>query len=457
MKKLISILMVLVLLMTAGCSAEKKEDTSSAPGTEKSETAAENSDKTPKEQEASAETGETGEVSVYFIKGMGASALMTAVKDQLPENISLDIHEFADEISLKQEIDASGMPDLLLLEEGMYRDALDPYTLIADGQATPLSEYIESEKMAGTLKEEDYFKGVFTVGEVKDDIYYLPLSMKTYFGITSKAKYEDSPLASLDESYTLEELLDSLLLDKDQHDDGYMLTYPRMIASPDETVLFMEIMQETGVIRLDQASGETLVTNEEALEKIKAYCEVVQNDIIISRNIKNSDRFDTFYENYLMVTPNLNLAHQARYWQSAMTELLQEEEKLLFFPSCNADDTYGATANIVGMIGASSDAKNAAYRVLRRVMDIPETTWIGITIGDTPNILGPVSRKTFEAQLQALTDDYGAKYKLNAQTFTRLSLDEAQKESLSNWAEKVEIKPILSLPMVEFVAKLMKK
>ena len=90
-------------------------------------------------------------------------------------------------------------------------------------------------------------------------------------------------------------------------------------------------------------------------------------------------------------------------------------------------------------------------------MDIPETTWIGITIGDTPNILGPVSRKTFEAQLQALTDDYGAKYKLNAQTFTRLSLDEAQKESLSNWAEKVEIKPILSLPMVEFVAKLMEK
>ena len=193
MKKLISILMVLVLLMTAGCSTEKAEETSLAPETEKSDTAADNSDMTQKEQEASAETEETGEISVYFIKGMGASALMTAVKDQLPEDISLDIHEFADEISLKQEIDASGMPDLLLLEEGMYRDALDPYTLIADGQATPLSEYIESEKMAGTLKEEDYFKGVFTVGEVNDDIYYLPFSGRSdRFYICASAIYGDS-------------------------------------------------------------------------------------------------------------------------------------------------------------------------------------------------------------------------------------------------------------------------
>lgn len=457
MKKLISILMVLVLLMTAGCSEEKAEETSLAPGTEKSDTAAENPDKTTKEQEASAETGETGEVSVYFIMGMGASALMKAVKDQLPEDISLDIHEFADETSLKQEIDANGMPDLLLLEDLLYRDSLDPYTLIADGQVAPLSGYIGDEKQAGALKEEEYFQGVFSVGEVGNDVYYLPLSMKTYFGITSKAKYEAGPLGTLGESYTLEELIDSLLLEKDQHDDGYMLTFPRMIVAPDEISLFMEIMQETGVIRFDPVSRETVVVNEEILEKIKAYCSVVQDDLTISGTIKNSDRFDTYYENFLMVTPNMNLAHQTRYWQSAMSELLQEEEKIIFFPSCDPAGTYGAATNIIGMIGASSNAKNAAYRVLRAMMEIPGTTWLGITIGDTENVLGPVSRKAFEEELQALTDDYGAKYKLNAQTFTRLALDEAQREALLNWAEKVEIKPILSMPMVEFVTELIEK
>ena len=444
MKRFISILLVLGLLMAAGCSTQKTENTSSVPESEKETT-------------VSDETEETGEVSVYYVKGFGVSALIAAVKKWLPEDITLDIHEFADETSLKQEIDANGMPDLLLLEEGMYRDALDPYTLIADRQAAPLSGYIGDEKQDGTLKEEDYFRGVFTVGEVGNDVYYLPLSMKTYFGISSKAKYEAGPLGSLGESYTLEELIDSLLLEKDQHDDGYMLTFPRMIVAPDETVLFMEIMEETGVIRFDPVSGETVVVNEEILEKIKAYCGVVQDDLTISGNIKNSDRFDTYYENFLMVTPNMNLAHQTRYWQSAMSELLQEEEKIIFFPSCDPAGTYGATTNIIGMIGADSDNKSVAYRVLRVMMEIPGTTWLGITIGDTENVLGPVSRKAFEEELQALTDDYGAKYKLNAQTFTRMALDEAQREVLSEWAEKVEIKPILSMTMVEFVTKLIEK
>lgn len=444
MKRFISILLVLALLMAAGCSTQKTENTSSMPEGEKETT-------------VSDETEETGEVSVYYIKGFGVSALMAAVKDQLPEDISLDIHEFADETSLKQEIDANGMPDLLLLEDILYRDALDPYTLIADGQVAPLSGYIGDEKQAGTLKEEEYFQGVFSVGEVGNDVYYLPLSMKTYFGITSKAKYEAGPLGTLGESYTLEELIDSLLLEKDQHDDGYMLTFPRMIVAPDEISLFMEIMVETGVIQFDPVSGETIVVNEEILEKIKAYCSVVQDDLTISGTIKNSDRFDTYYENFLMVTPNMNLAHQTRYWQSAMSELLQEEEKIIFFPSCDPAGTYGATTNIIGMIGASSNAKNAAYRVLRAMMEIPGTTWLGITIGDTENVLGTVSRKSFEEELQALTDDYGAKYKLNAQTFTRLALDEVQREQLSNWAEKVEIKPILSMFMVEYVNKVIGK
>jgi hypothetical protein len=105
------------------------------------------------------------------------------------------------------------------------------------------------------------------------------------------------------------------------------------------------------------------------------------------------------------------------------------------------------------MVGTDSDNKSVAYRVLRVMMEIPGTTWLGITIGDTENVLGPVSRKAFEEELQALTDDYGAKYKLGAQTFTRLALDEAQREVLLEWAEKVEIKPVLSMPMVEFTAK----
>ncbi|MBQ7058125.1 MAG: hypothetical protein IJM83_02315, partial [Firmicutes bacterium] len=290
MKRFISILLVLALLMAAGCSTQKTENTSSVPEGEKETT-------------VSDETEETGEVSVYYIKGFGVSALLVAVKNGLPEDISLDIHEFADETSLKQEIDANGMPDLLLLEDLLYRDVLDPYTLIADGQVAPLSGYIGDEKQAGALKEEEYFQGVFSVGEVGNDIYYLPLSMKTYFGITSKAKYEAGPLGTLGESYTLEELIDSLLLEKDQHDDGYMLTFPRMIVAPDEISLFMEIMQETGVIRFDPVSRETVVVNEEILEKIKAYCSVVQDDLTISGTIKNSDRFDTYYENFLMVTP----------------------------------------------------------------------------------------------------------------------------------------------------------
>ena len=55
-----------------------------------------------------------------------------------------------------------------------------------------------------------------------------------------------------------------------------------MIVAPDEISLFMEIMVETGVIQFDPVSGETIVVNEEILEKIKAYCSVVQDDLTIS-------------------------------------------------------------------------------------------------------------------------------------------------------------------------------
>ena len=435
------ILLLILALMACGC---QKQEASSGEGINESSEL----DSEPEAQ--------TGTVTVYYVSQPDEIRTMFSLtKEALPEEIVLDIHEFSSYAEMETEIQNSGMPDLLVLDIGYLSGSLNIRTMTEDGKLLDLRPWVEQEKNAGLLQEEQYFHGVFDAGEVGGKLVYLPVSVSTYFGVTTFDKIESSGLKEISQGghvrANLSDLVDTLLMEQNRLNETYrMVTWPTMIMAPTLEILYTEILSETGVLKKDPVSGE-IQADEAGLAKMGEYFSLLKQDIEAAGTIKNSDRMDTLDDAYLMATPNLNLPHQARYWQSAYRDLLDKETSLVFFPDMADLDRYGASANIAGLISSESEVPGAAYQVLRALMEIPARTWIGITIGDFANIIGPVSRKVFEEELTLLTEDYGAKYKINAQTFTRMPLDEEVKAQLEDWALKVQIRPIADQDLIEYV------
>ena len=169
--------------------------------------------------------------------------------------------------------------------------------------------------------------------------------------------------------------------------------------------------------------------------------------------LPHTDAFDALYDLHFMVASNMNLPHQIRYWQSAYSELLDVAMKPVFFPSCTTPESYGAMASLIGAIGSTTLEKGElAYRLMRTMMDVPSSTWTNINIGDAPNIIGPVSKVVFKEELQQLTDNYGANYLLQFSRFKRLALGDEERAVLEDWAEKVQVRPMVENKLLEFAS-----
>ena len=89
---------------------------------------------------------------------------------------------------------------------------------------------------------------------------------------------------------------------------------------------------------------------------------------------------------------------------------------------------------------------------MRTMMDVPSSTWTNINIGDAPNIIGPVSKVVFKEELQQLTDNYGANYLLQFSRFKRLALGDEERAVLEDWAEKVQVRPMVENKLLEFAS-----
>ena len=91
---------------------------------------------------------------------------------------------------------------------------------------------------------------------------------------------------------------------------------------------------------------------------------------------------------------------------------------------------------------------------MRTMMDVPASTWTNINIGDAPNIIGPVSKVVFKEELQQLTDNYGANYLLQFSRFKRLALGDEERAVLEDWAEKVQVRPMVDQDILEFASEI---
>jgi len=464
-----------MLLLSTGCSSpanDSREESSLSSETDAQAESSHNSEDTRAENSLGSEgtsqaesdvsmnssetVSEDGVISVYYVKDLGAiPVLLSAAEESLRDEMTLEIREFADYASMLQVIDTDGMPDLVLLDETYVDSSLRLDEWADDYKIADLSPFIAAEREDGSLRDEDYFAGTFYAGERKGGIYYLPLSLKTYFGVTSQSHFERSALGELDASYTLQELTDALLTEKTLHEEDYIITLPIWISSPSPDYLCAELLLETGAYATDPLSGEPVI-DEAAVSAVQSYMELFAADMGIISSIPNTSAFDALQELHFMTASNLNLAHQFRYWQSAYSELLEETMKPIFFPCISDPGSYGAMANIIGAIGSRTVEKaGLAYRLMRAMMDLPASTWTNINIGDAPNFIGPVSKIVFEEELQQFTDNYGANYLLQFSRFKRLPLGEEERTVLMDWADKVQVRPLLDSTLLDFARELL--
>ena len=455
MKRILSCCMILVLLL-AGCSSKPVSEESSSSVSETS--SGTESSTLPDSSETSAEDPDDGIISVYYVKDLGViSYLLEDAEKRVAEEMTLEIREFADYPSMKQAIDTEGMPDLVLLDETYADSDIRLEDWIAEGKIADLSPLIAADREAGELLEEDFFPGTFTIGEIGGGIYCLPLSLKTYFGVTTQNNYDHSELGALDPSYSLLELTDALAREKTLHEEDYLITLPSWVFTPGPEYLLSELLMETGAVQIDPSSGE-LIVDETGAAALASYMDLLMADQALIAALPKTAGLGELEALYLMGASNMNLVHQTRYWQSAYGELLEESLKLVFFPDCASPEAYGAMANMIGVVGSKSLEKGTlAYHLMRAMMDLPASTWLSLNIGDVPNILGPVSKVIFAEELEAFAGNYGARYKLQYELFDRQPLGETEIATLSDWASKVQLRPLPNASVLEYARELLSR
>lgn len=458
MKRFLALFLVLSLLLMSGCSSTAEDGVSSAAETsasqtETSQTSSSGGASSEESSETSTVTDNDPAIKVWYVAGAGATKYqLDAAVSALSEEMTFAITEFASYDEMEAAITAEGLPDLLLLDEAYATSSIHLRELAADYRIADLTPFIEAEREAGTLADEDYFAGTFYAGEMNGGVFYLPLSLKTYFGVTSADHYETSVLGDLHENYTLTELVEAFKTEKQLMGDEYIITFPMWISAPSLDYLGAELLLETGAVAFDSATGELIVDEADAAA-VQDYMNLLAMDLPQVSQLPHTDAFDALYDLHFMVASNMNLPHQIRYWQSAYSELLDVAMKPVFFPDCTAPGFYGAMASLIGAIGSTTLEKGElAYKLMRMMMDVPASTWTNINIGDAPNLIGPVSKVVFNEELQQLTDNYGANYLLQFSRFKRLALGDEERAVLEDWAEKVQVRPMVENKLLEFAS-----
>ena len=460
MKRFLALYLVLSLLLLSGCSSVNTDGESSAAETsasqnETSQTNSSGGASSEESPETSTVTDDDPAIKVWYVAGAGATKYqLDAAVSALSEEMTFAIREFASYDEMEAAITTEGLPDLLLLDEAYAAGGIHLRELAADYRIADLTPFIEAEREAGTLADEDYFAGTFYTGEMNGGVFYLPLSLKTYFGVTSAEHYEKSVLGDLPENYTLTELIEAFQTEKQLMGDEYIITFPMWISAPSLEYLGAELLIETGAVTFDPATGEMII-DEAGAAAVRDYMSLLSMDLPQVSQLPRTDAFDALYDLHFMVASNMNLPHQIRYWQSAYSELLDVAMKPIFFPDCTAPGSYGAMASLIGAIGSTSLEKGElAYKLMRTMMDVPASTWTNINIGDAPNLIGPVSKVVFKEELQQLTDNYGANYLLQFSRFKRLALGDEERAVLEDWAEKVQVRPMVDQDILEFASEI---
>ncbi len=280
--------------------------------------------------------------------------------------------------------------------EGLIRKQGDPDLILCRGDES-IEELIELGAVSpiGDLYGEDtvvdsdeYLPGTFDVGRIDGDLYALPVSVTSFYITMRESVWESSDFAALPEEFAVGELLTVMEAELDKRKEVKYQNFYTEMARP------LEFLVSSGIVRVEEGSVEM---DPELFDRVmRVCCKQMINERALVEN-------GSMWAEYPALNPmafggqflaacwgsksNVQAAPQVGlvYSNSVNMAVYDESIRVVFRPSVK-DGEYGVGVQTMGLIGANSPRQSEAYDVLRKLMDMPITSWtVPVkTMGDSP-------------------------------------------------------------------------
>ena len=256
-----------------------------------------------------------------------------------------------------------------------------PDLILAEG-STPLMEWYERgiiQTMGpyydedGDINEEDYFPGSLTVGREKDLLLALPVSAQIPYMTAQKSVVERTAFGRLDEEYTLEQFMYAMEQEFSEINAGSMV-----VSGAPFCYQFIELLIATGILVVEEEHVEMdLELFEQLYDICVKNCKNYEEEAFVSTlgyrdatiDPRDGDHILAYWLKYPLQVGVL-------YAQSVNRQFVDEDIDVFCWPMTGEEGRYGAKIAMVGMIGAEAKHPEAAYDVLRKMMDMPLNEWM---------------------------------------------------------------------------------
>lgn len=322
-------------------------------------------------------------LTLYYVKNdhhQGITMLLGWYRSQ-KNAVKVEAVDFSSAEELEQALQQGDQPDLIMLDKISSGTEIDPFMWIREGYAAGLNSYLEADESFDTT---NYIAGTLEVGRYEAEQYILPLSVANQYLVTNEEELESGTLSALDGGYTTRQLMEELIRDAQEHEDETYFTHiPFFYDMNGMGSWIYDILELTGALHVDRNKGIVEV-DEELFAQTMAYMKVLIDDANLlyggSMDMNNVEFVDM--EGYCtVVLTDRNAPYMTRYMSSACHQLLQQEMTVL--PFALQEGGYAVNINVMGMVGADSNQQEAAYQVLRTMMDVPKEKWESVNVGDT--------------------------------------------------------------------------
>lgn len=256
-----------------------------------------------------------------------------------------------------------------------------PDLILAEG-STPIMEWYERGIIQtigpyydedGDINEEDYFPGSLTVGREKDLLLALPVSAQIPYMTAQKSVVERTAFGRLDEEYTLEQFMYAMEQEFSEINAGSMV-----VSGAPFCYQFIELLIATGILVVEEEHVEMdLELFEQLYDICVKNCKNYEEEAIVSTlgyrdatiDPRDGDHILAYWLKYPLQVGVL-------YAQSVNRQFVDEDIDVFCWPMAGEEGRYGAKIAMVGMIGAEAKHPEAAYDVLRKMMDMPLNEWM---------------------------------------------------------------------------------
>lgn len=312
------------------------------------------------------------------------------------------------EEELSRLILTEGKPDLILLNLSMSKDEDE---VIEKNYAADIYDlYLEDF----SVEAEKYFPGTFEVCKQNDEMYGLPLGISIRMMTLREENWQGSAFELLKESYTALDLFKAIEYEIDREkEQGVFFSVDSMMGGSLYHILQLVggVQKNNGHIIIDEELFAQIYAikykQSESDERALTYWEMQKYEMptgigdisgLDPRRYSGKFIVSDWYERD--GAPQICLS----YATSVNEYFFKQKTHALYYPVVEDGDTFGASVEIMGLVGTDSERKKEAYDILRLMMDTPITVFSqpGGIFGNT---FCPVNKENAYALMEAIEEE----------------------------------------------------